>query len=267
MIRPSRRTSARRDRGDGAQDQHHQIVGELTDHALDAVEVEAAQRGPGSQGRAPHAAGGGEFRVGRLIGVAVGGWFGAANRASAPLRRFNGLSQEAAAGLLRSCWNVDRWVQRIVDGRPYPTWNDLLNAARDAAHPLTSAELEAALAHRQIPPLMPPGRRGDTPTEARLRDQLATGAHSYEERFGRQFLVQTTGRSPEELLVQLASSRSASCRSSWASTLVCHLNLARIGALIESAAPKVLDVRLDPREDRCCVALSTRPIAGQDGTS
>ena len=153
--------------------------------------------------RAAAGAGGAEFTVGRLRSVAVGGWFGAADRGSAPLRRFNGLSQQAAAGLLRSCLNVDRWVQTIVDGRPYPAWNNLLKAARDAANPLTSAELEAALAHRQTPPLMPPRRRGDTPTEARLRDQLTTGAHSYEERFGRPFLVQTTGRSPEELLVQL----------------------------------------------------------------
>ena len=48
--------------------------------------------------------------------------------------------------------------------------------------------------------------------------------------------------------------------------LVCHMNLALVEALIESAAPELLDVRLDPGEDRCCVALSARPVAGQDGT-
>lgn len=47
--------------------------------------------------------------------------------------------------------------------------------------------------------------------------------------------------------------------------LVCRMNHSLISALIHSVAPDLLDVRLDPAENRCCVALSARPVAGHDG--
>jgi predicted ArsR family transcriptional regulator len=38
--------------------------------------------------------------------------------------------------------------------------------------------------------------------------------------------------------------------------LVCGMNLALVSALIESSRPDLLDARLDPAPDRCCVVLS-----------
>jgi predicted ArsR family transcriptional regulator len=45
--------------------------------------------------------------------------------------------------------------------------------------------------------------------------------------------------------------------------LVCNMNLALVEALMKSAAPGLLDVRLDPGVDRCCLALSARPYEHQ----
>ena len=56
---------------------------------------------------------------------------------------------------------------------------------------------------RRTPPLVPPPRRGYTPAEARVKDQLADGVRPYEHRFGRPLLIRTSGHSPAELLVQL----------------------------------------------------------------
>lgn len=47
--------------------------------------------------------------------------------------------------------------------------------------------------------------------------------------------------------------------------LVCQLNHTLIAALAQAIAPDLLDVRLDPGEDRCCVTLTTLP-AGADPT-
>jgi hypothetical protein len=83
-----------------------------------------------------------------------GGWSGAAERrkiqgSAVSLCRFNRLSPDEAAELLRSCLNVDRWVRTICKaaGRP----DTLFQAARQAAHP-SGPELEAALAVRHTLP-------------------------------------------------------------------------------------------------------------------
>jgi len=119
------------------------------------------------------------------------------------LRRFNQLDRDAAAELLEASLNVDRWVAIILDRRPYRRVDDLFEVARDAAFPLTGAELEAALAHRSTPPLMRTAERGEPAAEARFREQLADGVRTYQQRFGRPFLIGTTGRLPAQILVQL----------------------------------------------------------------
>ena len=126
---------------------------------------------------------------------------------------FNQLDAGTADRLIRPCLDVDRWVSGVVDGRPYPSADQLFAAAREAADPFTAAELEQALSHH---PRIGEKASGDT-TEAGLsrseqaglgvdddvRARLAEGNHAYERRFGRIFLIRAAGRSSEEILGQL----------------------------------------------------------------
>jgi len=91
-------------------------------------------------------------------GLRGGGWFGSA----VPLRRFNRLPRDQAAELLQTCLPVERWVRTIIDARSFRTLDDLLEVAREAAFPFTPAELEAALAHGDVPVVVPPARRSDS---------------------------------------------------------------------------------------------------------
>jgi 2-oxo-4-hydroxy-4-carboxy-5-ureidoimidazoline decarboxylase len=129
------------------------------------------------------------------------------------LRELNALDEAAAAAVLRPCLDVDRWVGEIVRGRPYASAEDLFAAARAAAHPFTTAELEAALAHH---PRIGEPAGGDS-AEAGLsrteqagltldgdvQRQLAEGNRAYERRFGRLFLIRAAGRSSTEILGKL----------------------------------------------------------------
>lgn len=129
------------------------------------------------------------------------------------LREFNQVDDGEAAALLRPCLDVDRWVTSIIDGRPYATADELFATARAAASPFTGAELEAALAHH---PRIGE-RAGGGSTEASLsrseqatltldedvQRQLAEGNHTYEQRFGRVFLIRAAGRSSAEILAKL----------------------------------------------------------------
>ena len=129
------------------------------------------------------------------------------------LTAFNALEADEAAKLLRPCLDVERWVSTVVDGRPYGSVDDLFDTARAAAHPLTGAEVEAALSHH---PRI--GEQADgASTEAHLsrseqaslslggdvQAQLAEGNRAYEERFGRVFIVRAAGRSGPEILEHL----------------------------------------------------------------
>jgi len=126
---------------------------------------------------------------------------------------FNQLSPEAAGQVLRPCLDVDRWVAAIVDRRPYASVDELLGVAREAANPLTGAELEAALAHH---PRIGQQAGGSSPEASLSRSEqsgldvnadvsrrLREGNLAYEERFGRVFLIRAAGRSAEEILAKL----------------------------------------------------------------
>ena len=129
------------------------------------------------------------------------------------LGAFNACDPAEAAALLRPCLDVDRWIDEIVDARPYASIDDLFATARDAANPLTGPELEAALSHH---PRIGERARGAS-AEASLsrseqagldvdsaaEDRLAEGNRAYEQRFGRVFLIRAAGRSCAEILSQL----------------------------------------------------------------
>lgn len=130
------------------------------------------------------------------------------------LAEFNTAARAEAAGALRPCLGIQRWIDELVDGRPYASREALLDAGRTAATPFTAAEVAAALSHH---PRI--GQRADgTSTEARLSqaeqaglggtdaavaEALAAGNRSYEEKFGQVFLIRAAGRSRGEILAAL----------------------------------------------------------------
>ena len=130
------------------------------------------------------------------------------------LEDFNAAGRPEAAAALRPCLDIGRWVEGIVDSRPFGSTGSLLEAARRAAEPFTAAEVEAALAHHP--------RIGEQATgnsmEARLSQAeqatlgasdpavaaaLAEGNRSYERKFGQVFLIRAAGRSREDILAAL----------------------------------------------------------------
>lgn len=130
------------------------------------------------------------------------------------LEDFNAAGRTEAATALRPCLDIGRWIDEIVDSRPFGSTGSLLEAARRAAEPFTDAEVEAALAHH---PRIGE-QAGGISTEARLsRSEQATlgvpdpavaaaiaeGNRSYEQKFGQVFLIRAAGRSREEILAAL----------------------------------------------------------------
>ncbi len=130
------------------------------------------------------------------------------------LEDFNAAGRPEAAAALRPCLDIGRWIEELVDSRPFGSTGRLLDAARRAAEPFTAAEVEAALAHH---PRIGERAAGNS-TEARLSQSeqaalgvpdpavaaaLAEGNRSYEERFGQVFLIRAAGRSREEILAAL----------------------------------------------------------------
>jgi 2-oxo-4-hydroxy-4-carboxy-5-ureidoimidazoline decarboxylase len=134
----------------------------------------------------------------------------------AGLDAFNGLPAEAAEARLLECLAVPRWARTLAAGRPYPTRQSLMDAARDAGGDLTDDEVDDALArHPRIgerPAPAQPAREagwsrseqgGVDASDAVLAMALRAGNAEYEKRFGRVFLIRAAGRSGPEILEAL----------------------------------------------------------------
>ncbi|MEF2977681.1 2-oxo-4-hydroxy-4-carboxy-5-ureidoimidazoline decarboxylase [Subtercola sp. YIM 133946] len=115
--------------------------------------------------------------------------------------------------LLRSCLNVDRWVDDVAAQAPFVSLEALQAAARAAA-PLSPAEIDQALAdHPRIGEKHAgAGASSDfSRTEQASLGQndeqvdaaIAAGNVAYEERFGRVFLIRAKGRTRPEILAEL----------------------------------------------------------------
>lgn len=130
------------------------------------------------------------------------------------LQKFNEADRTEIVSALRPCLDIPRWVDQIADARPFSSVDDLLTFAGRAALPFTDQEVESALAHH---PRIGERAAGDS-SEARLSRAeqealggttpavavaLLEGNRSYEEKFGRVFLIRAAGRSKEEILEAL----------------------------------------------------------------
>ena len=127
------------------------------------------------------------------------------------LDSFNALDRDAARSALRPCVDIDRWIDAVVDGRPYSDVEEALAAGRLAADPWTEAEIDGALAHH---PRIGDRARGASAeatlsrseqagvdvTDSDVQAALVAGNLAYEDRFGRVFLIRAAGRSSQEIL-------------------------------------------------------------------
>lgn len=127
------------------------------------------------------------------------------------LKSFNELDRAAARSALRPCVDIDRWIDAVVDGRPYSSVQDAVRAGQVAAEPWTESEVDGALAHhprigdRAKGPdleatLSRSEQSGVDSTDAQVQAALLAGNRAYEERFGRVFLIRAAGRSSGEIL-------------------------------------------------------------------
>jgi 2-oxo-4-hydroxy-4-carboxy-5-ureidoimidazoline decarboxylase len=134
------------------------------------------------------------------------------------LGEFNQLPAERAGAAVDPCLGVSRWVDAVVDGRPYDDVGSLLARASESAQQLSDDELESALArHPRIgerPGWVSVPRDDEASFSRReqsgvdgsdddLADRLRRANQEYEARFGRVFLIRAAGRSGEEILAEV----------------------------------------------------------------
>jgi len=133
---------------------------------------------------------------------------------SMQLDEFNSAERGDAITVLRTCADVTRWCEHLVDHRPYGSVDDLVAEAGRAADPFTADEIEAALAHHprigeraggdtREAEMSRSEQRGVDPADAELQRALREGNREYEARFGRVFLIRAAGRSAPEILSSL----------------------------------------------------------------
>jgi 2-oxo-4-hydroxy-4-carboxy-5-ureidoimidazoline decarboxylase len=129
------------------------------------------------------------------------------------LDAFNALPEEPARERLAECLDVPRWVDTVLEGRPYADRDALLKVAEVAASTMTDEELESALDHH--PRIGERGagghdeehssreQAGVDPADRDVARRLAAGNLAYEERFDRVFLIRASGRSGPQILAEL----------------------------------------------------------------
>jgi 2-oxo-4-hydroxy-4-carboxy-5-ureidoimidazoline decarboxylase len=127
------------------------------------------------------------------------------------LAHFNGADPSELASLLRPCIDIPRWSAEIISARPFATREQLLTAAQGAAHPFTSDEIAAAMAHHprigerargpgQEAALSRREQAAVDPADSAVAEALAQGNRDYEAKFHQVFLIRAAGRGPQEIL-------------------------------------------------------------------
>ncbi|WP_343553496.1 2-oxo-4-hydroxy-4-carboxy-5-ureidoimidazoline decarboxylase [Pantoea sp.] len=127
---------------------------------------------------------------------------------------FNQISPEAAHAAIAHCVAIPGWQTALVAARPYATLATLYAEAERLAALWQADELEQALsAHPRIgDKVAGAGKEAALSRSEQAAMQQADGAlqlamlagnQTYEQRFGRVFLIRAKGRSGEEMLAEL----------------------------------------------------------------
>ena len=133
------------------------------------------------------------------------------------LGEFNGLGASEAQDRIDACLGVRRWVDEVVEGRPYADVAGLIRQAKASAENLDDAELAAAMSRHPRIGEAPETSSADEhegsfsraeqsgvgTDDADLADRLRNGNRDYEKRFDRVFIVRAAGRSGEQILGEL----------------------------------------------------------------
>lgn len=129
------------------------------------------------------------------------------------LTSFNTQTPAEAAATLKPCVDIPRWINAIVDARPFANEQELFGFAGQAASPWTEAEIDGALKHHPRIGDRAEGASAEASFSRREQSGVDTsddtaqallqGNRAYEEKFGRVFLIRAAGRSAEEILTAL----------------------------------------------------------------
>jgi len=127
------------------------------------------------------------------------------------LEDFNSAPREEAVAVVKPALDIARWIDAIVDGRPYESVDQIVAAAAAVAAPLSEGEIDGALAHHPRIGERPQGetaeaalsRKEQPGVDAEAAAALAAGNKAYEQKFDRVYLVRAAGRSAEEILALL----------------------------------------------------------------
>ncbi|WP_033294795.1 2-oxo-4-hydroxy-4-carboxy-5-ureidoimidazoline decarboxylase [Amycolatopsis jejuensis] len=126
------------------------------------------------------------------------------------LAQFNSAPAAELRSTLTACLAVPRWVDTVLDGRPYADVAALAKSA-DSATPLRRDEIRAAMAAHPRIGERPSGKGTDADWSRSEQsgvdnaDEFAAANAEYEAKFGHVFLVCASGRSGAELLANLRS--------------------------------------------------------------
>jgi 2-oxo-4-hydroxy-4-carboxy-5-ureidoimidazoline decarboxylase len=126
------------------------------------------------------------------------------------LAAFNAASPQAAERDMLACCHSRSFAKLIADGRPYRNAAEL-QAAVDAAFSALSWDdiVESMNAHPRIGERTPGGgwsaaeQSGAASASDQVREALADGNLTYEQRFGHVYLICASGLSGQEMLTQL----------------------------------------------------------------
>jgi 2-oxo-4-hydroxy-4-carboxy-5-ureidoimidazoline decarboxylase len=110
------------------------------------------------------------------------------------LAAWNALDAPTAAEAILPCNGSRAWADQLAALRPFQTAFDLTCTADIVWRALPASDWQQAFDSHQ--------RIGETPTNT-AEAALAAASLAYEEKFGRTFIVHTTGRSTEEILAIL----------------------------------------------------------------
>jgi 2-oxo-4-hydroxy-4-carboxy-5-ureidoimidazoline decarboxylase len=132
----------------------------------------------------------------------------------AALEEFNDEPADQAVQRLRACNAAPRFAAEVVAGRPYRDVDTLVGRAEEVSRALPWDDVAIALAaHPRIGDRVE-GSSAEAESSRReqssmggaddeTRAALLEGNRAYEERFDHVFLIRASGRSPEEMLVEL----------------------------------------------------------------
>lgn len=95
---------------------------------------------------------------------------------------------------LLTCLRIERWASDL-SGRAYSTMLELERAAVAAATPLSTAEIDEALAAHES--------GAEVPDDPALARRLTDGNAKYQQQFGWPFVIREQGRSAEEIVTAL----------------------------------------------------------------